>query len=160
MAGRGGYGGNGGAGRNGGEGSSGGMVKLALAGLVVFCLVYFFGDRADAKGAMASVLSVVKVVSLVAVIGFVLLLLTLIGIAVWAAKKEQKRKEDERTQQILNTPLETFGDLETQQLMDKYDGKTTNGEELFTGDDGKKPVNPYSAKNDQYKDGGKVTSNR
>jgi hypothetical protein len=108
---------------------------------------------------MASVLSVVKVVSLVAVIGFVALLLTLIGVAIWAAKKEQKRKEDERTQQILNTPLETFGDLETQQLMDKYDGKTSDGDEPFTGDE-KKPVNPYSAKNDLYKDGGKVTSNR
>ena len=157
MAGRGGYGG---AGGNGGAGSSGGMVKLALAGLVVFCLVYFFGDRADATGAMASVLSVVKVVSIVAVIGFVALLLTLIGVAVWAAKKEQKRKEDERTQQILNTPLETFGDLETQQLMDKYDGKTSEGDKPFTGDSEKKPVNPYSAKNDLYKDGEKVTSNR
>ncbi|MBO4323971.1 MAG: hypothetical protein J5845_01050 [Lachnospiraceae bacterium] len=144
--------GRGGAGRAGGgaggAGGNGGGISLAAAGLIVFCLIYFFGDRADAKAGLASVLSVVKVVSLVAIIGFVLLILTLIGIAVWTAKKEEKRKEEERKQEILNTPLETFGDLETQQLMDKYDGKTTESQP--SGKKNGKRVNPYSAKKNMY----------
>ncbi|MBO4399697.1 MAG: hypothetical protein J5795_06155 [Lachnospiraceae bacterium] len=157
MARNGGYGGrNGGA---GGDGSSGG-VKLAIAGLFVFALVYFFGDRADAKGALASVLSVVKVVSIVAIVGFFALIIALIGFAWWAARKEEKRKEEERKQQILNTPLETFGDLETQQLMDKYDGKTPDGGQVFAGDGKKESVNPYSVTGNPYEDKEKVQAGR
>ena len=51
---------------------------------------------------------------------------------------------------ILNTPLETFGESETQQLMDKYDGKTQDGEQIFTGDEDADQVNPYSVKNNPY----------
>ena len=143
--------GRGGAGRaGGGAGGDGGKggISLATAGLIIFCLIYFFGDRADATGALASVLSVLKVVSIVAIAGFVVLILSLIGIAIWAAKKEEKRKEEERKQEILHAPLETFGDLETQQLMDKYDGKTTESQP--SGKKNGKRVNPYSAKKNMY----------
>ncbi len=40
----------------------------------------------------------------------------------WSKAKEKKRQEDIRTQQILNTPLEKFGDSELDDLAKKYEG--------------------------------------
>ncbi len=39
----------------------------------------------------------------------------------WQAKKKQKNIEDENTIKILNTPLESFGDLDLEKTMEKYD---------------------------------------
>lgn len=38
----------------------------------------------------------------------------------WKAKKKQKDQEAQRTQDMLNTPLDTFGDRETEDLAKKY----------------------------------------
>ncbi len=40
----------------------------------------------------------------------------------WNKAKEKKRQEDKRTQEILNTPLEKFGDTQVEELAKKYDG--------------------------------------
>ena len=44
----------------------------------------------------------------------------------WKKAKAQKNLEDQRTAEILNTPLETFGDSEAEDLAKKYQGD--NGE--------------------------------
>lgn len=148
-------------GRNGGYGGTrggqgGGKISFAVAALIAFVVLALAG-RIDAEGTLAKLFNVLKIVGIVGIVSVLVLILTAIGFAWWAAKKEAKRKEDERAQELLNTPLETFGDLETQQLMDKYDGKTSGSEE-----DKKESgfVNPYSAKSNRYKDGEKVQSRR
>ena len=78
-------------------------------------------------------------------IGFVAILY-----AWWSSKQEQKNKEEQMKLDILNTPLETFGEKETQNLMDKYDGKEPS--EQTDREDGRKTgsVNPYSAVKNPY----------
>lgn len=46
----------------------------------------------------------------------------------WQAKKKQKNIEDENTIKILNTPLESFGDLDLEQTMEKYDDAAKSDE--------------------------------
>lgn len=41
----------------------------------------------------------------------------------WKKSKEQKNREAEQTERMLNTPLETFGDTEVENLKKKYDEK-------------------------------------
>ncbi len=152
MGRHGGYGGT-----RGGDGGEGGKISFAVAALIAFVVLALAG-KIDAEGALAKFLSVIKIVGIIGIVSVLVLILTAIGFAWWAAKKEAKRKEDERAQQLLNTPLESFGDLETQQLMDKYDGKTSDA-----GDSDRKEsgfVNPYSAKANQYKEGEKLQSGR
>ena len=40
----------------------------------------------------------------------------------WKRAKEQKNREAEQAQKILNTPLETFGDLDAEERAKKYEG--------------------------------------
>ncbi len=44
-----------------------------------------------------------------------------IGFLWWNRAKQQKNREAEQTEKILNTPLETFGDKEAEDLAKKYD---------------------------------------
>ncbi len=46
----------------------------------------------------------------------------------WQAKKKQKNIEDENTIKILNTPLESFGDLDLEKTMEKYDDAAKSGD--------------------------------
>lgn len=58
-------------------------------------------------------------------VGIVAVVLAIIVIAFvwWSKAKKQKNLEAERTERILNTPLETFGDKEFDDLKGKYDDK-------------------------------------
>lgn len=56
---------------------------------------------------------------------YVLIVLGVVALAViaffwWKKRKEQKNKEAEQAEKILNTPLETFGDSEAETLAKKY----------------------------------------
>lgn len=44
-----------------------------------------------------------------------------VGYFWWKKSKEQKNREAEQTERMLNTPLETFGDTEIEKLKKKYD---------------------------------------
>lgn len=62
------------------------------------------------------------------IIKVVLICVTVVAVLViafrfWKAKKKQKNIEDENTAKILNTPLESFGDTELENLQKKYDSK-------------------------------------
>ena len=46
-----------------------------------------------------------------------------VGFLWWRSHKKQKNLEAEQTQQILNTPLETFGDMDVQERAEKYDNR-------------------------------------
>ena len=59
---------------------------------------------------------VIIVVAIIAVVVVVALLFKW-----WKAKKAQKNKEAEDLEKILNTPLETFGNKEVDDLKDKYE---------------------------------------
>ena len=95
MGRHGGYGGT-----RGGDGGEGGKISFAVAALIAFVVLALAG-KIDAEGALAKFLSVIKIVGIVGIISVLLLVLTAIGFAWWAAKKEAKRKEDERAQQLL-----------------------------------------------------------
>ena len=47
----------------------------------------------------------------------------------WKKAKAQKNLEDQRTAEILNTPLETFGDSEAEDLAEKYTGSEQDKKE-------------------------------
>lgn len=49
-----------------------------------------------------------------------ILFILLIGFLWWRKAKEQKNREAEQTERMLNTPLETFGDTEVDDLTKKY----------------------------------------
>lgn len=55
------------------------------------------------------------------------LAILIIAFAWWSKAKKQKNKEAEQTERILNTPLETFGDKDFEDLKDKYDDKGDGG---------------------------------
>ena len=155
--GRGGAGGyNGGA---GGDGGPSGLVRLGIVGLLVVAFLYALGYTAEASGIVKGVLGIIKTVAIIGAVGIVVIILALIAFAWWAAHKKQKNKEAEQMHEILNTPLESFGDLETQQLMDKYDGKTSDSQNAAKKER-KGRVNPYSAKKNMYEDGEKMQAGR
>lgn len=49
-----------------------------------------------------------------------IIVILLIGFFWWKKRKEQKNREAEQTKEILNTPLDTFGDSKVDELADKY----------------------------------------
>ncbi len=57
----------------------------------------------------------------VAIICVTVVVLAVIAVKFWKAKKKQKNIEAENTAKILNTPLESFGDIELENLQKKYD---------------------------------------
>lgn len=61
--------------------------------------------------------NIIKVVLICVTVVVVLV----IAFRFWKAKKKQKNIEDENTAKILNTPLESFGDVELDDLQKKYD---------------------------------------
>lgn len=137
-------------GGQGGRGQNGGGIKWIGIALVAAVLLRITGVSFSGN----DVMKVVKTVALGMIICFTVLLAIVIFVAWWEKRKEQKNKEAEQAIQILNAPLETFADLETQQLMDKYDGKKP--EEKTAQDNsnnGKKNVNPYSASANPYGEG-------
>jgi uncharacterized membrane protein len=54
------------------------------------------------------------------------IMLVVIAFVWWRHAKKQKNLEAKRTEEILNTPLEKFGDRETEELGKKYDGDPNN----------------------------------
>ena len=49
------------------------------------------------------------------------ILLVILLFVWWKKHKEQKNREAAQTETILNTPIQTFGDLEAEELAKKYD---------------------------------------
>mgnify|MGYP001217453509 CR=1 FL=1 len=70
-------------------------------------------------------LATTVIVVVVAIVVIVSLLYTW-----WKKSKEQKNVEAKRTADILNTPLEKFGDSEVEDLAKKYENKTADGKDL------------------------------
>ena len=139
---------------NGQNGQKGG-IGVAGFFLLVFIGLYFIQGSMDADGALKSIIHAAKIVAIVGIYCVTALILAAIIAAVIVKRKEQKLKEEEQKAAILNAPLQTFADLETQQLMDKYDGKEPGQNEAL-GDNGKKPfVNPYSVSGNPYEEEGK-----
>ena len=60
-------------------------------------------------------------VLIVVVVAAGVLLVLLLAFFWWKKAKEQKNLEDQRTAEILNTPLEKFGDEEAEELAKKYE---------------------------------------
>ncbi len=137
MAGNGGRGGNG-----GGHGPIFWIIMVILIAAV--CGGTFAQDLVKQGLSFLKTAGIILGVTVLGLIAFG------IGFAIWSERKEKKLKEEQMKLDILNTPLETFGESETQQLMDKYDGKTQDGEQIFTGDEDADQVNPYSVKNNPY----------
>ena len=152
MARNGGYGG-----RDGGAGGDGGRGPVFIIVLLIV-IAAVFGGNAFAQDLLKGGLGVLKALAIIFGVGIVLTILVAIGFAWWTKKKEQQNKEAEQTAQILNAPLDTFADLETQQLMDKYDGKPV--EQAEDKKTGRETVNPYSAKKNMYEDGERVQSGK
>ncbi len=138
---------------NGQNGKKGG-IGIVGALLIVFVALLIFGDNVDANGTLQSLISAIKVVAIVGISMIAALILIAIIIAAVAKRKDQKLKEEEQKAAILNAPLETFGDLETQALMDKYDGKKPEETENGNKEEGKGFVNPYSVKGNTYEQKG------
>lgn len=67
-----------------------------------------------ASGIISRILKVVLICATVVAV-------LVIAFRFWKAKKKQKNIEDENTAKILNTPLESFGDVELENLQKKYD---------------------------------------
>lgn len=61
------------------------------------------------------------VIIIVAIVAVVVIII--IGFHWWKKKKQQKNKEQEDLERMLNTPLETFGNTETDDLKKKYDNQ-------------------------------------
>ena len=76
----------------------------------------------------------------IAVIAVLLILFTW-----WKKAKEEKRREQERMKEILETPLESFGDLETEEIAKKYESSQPAAAQNTVGggaDTGAVPGNP------------------
>jgi len=79
-----------------------------------------FSDTAD------RIMTVTKSpwVSVLMVLGAAAIIIVLF--AWWAYSKKQKNLEAQKTEEILKTPLEKFGDTEAEELAKKYEDKDEN----------------------------------
>lgn len=93
--------------------------------------------------------------------------LTVIGISIavvavlvilftwWKRAKEEKRREQERMKEILETPLESFGDLETEEIAKKYESSPPAADRSAEGGEApKKPDAPSTHDTTQQNPGG------
>ena len=93
--------------------------------------------------------------------------LTVIGISIavvavlvilftwWKRAKEEKRREQERMKEILETPLESFGDLETEEIAKKYESSPPTADRSVEGGEApKKPDAPSTPDTTQQNPGG------
>ena len=93
--------------------------------------------------------------------------LTVIGISIavvavlvilftwWKRTKEEKRREQERMKEILETPLESFGDLETEEIAKKYESSPPAADRSAEGGEApKKPDAPSTHDTTQQNPGG------
>ncbi len=78
-------------------------------------------DYNDIKGDYIETTNTFTQVLKVLVIGVVIVIVIVLLINWWKARKKQKNIEDENAIKILNTPLESFGDKELAETMEKYD---------------------------------------
>ena len=67
-----------------------------------------------------------KTIIIVLIIAITVIILLLLIIHWWKKKKEKQKEEDERLEHILSQPLSTFGNMEINQLGQKYDGPGDN----------------------------------
>ncbi len=70
------------------------------------------------------------VASVVITVITVVLLIVYLLLIWWAKAKAQKNLEAKQAADILNTPLEKFGDSEVEDLAKKYENKTADGKDL------------------------------
>lgn len=146
---------------NGRSGQNGGGIKIllyVLLGLIIFRVAGGTIDAGtiDANSILRSLIQAVKVISIVGIVAIALIVILLVGLEWWNKRKEQKNKEAQQTIDILNAPLETFADLELQQLMEQYDEPKPGEKKVQSQAKGSKKkgqVNPYSASNNIYSEG-------
>ena len=137
---------------NGGRGGNGGGHGL-LFWVVLILVIAAVSGVTFAQDLLKESFSALKTIGIGLLVIVALAIAAGVTIAIYSERKEKKLKEEQLKLEILNTPLETFGESETQQLMDKYDGKEPSGQkEQQAG-----PVNPYSAKNPYGREGQKQT---
>ena len=134
---------------NGGRGGDGGGHGLVFWVVIILVLAAISG-KTFAQDILKEGFSILKTLGIIIIGGGLLIGFVAILYAWWSSKQEQKNKEEQMKLDILNTPLETFGEKETQNLMDKYDGKEPS--EQTDREDGRKTgsVNPYSAVKNPY----------
>ncbi|MBR5666663.1 MAG: hypothetical protein IKW95_03135 [Lachnospiraceae bacterium] len=134
---------------NGGRGGDGGGHGLVFWIVLIVVIAAVCGGT-FAQDLVKQGLGFLKTAGII--LGVLLLALIAFGIsfAVWSERKDKKLKEEQMKLDILNTPLETFGESETQQLMDKYDGKEPSAQSTQQSGQKTGSVNPYSAVKNPY----------